>query len=255
MLLQFVVLRRISGHRRTRVLVVMTVLWAAAWLVLGLTGLVPGTAAAAFGVLAFNSVFALGETLLQPTIPAITNDLAPDHLRGRYNAVNAGAFQAGTILGPVAAGFMLNHGWSWGFIVDDRGRLRLDGACSRSSSSGSISPTVNGVTAGDTTLQDRPGHRRARLDRLTATGARLLAACRGHLAECAWKHVIAARSGASTHTRRTTSVVGHWWLTRAGRSPTARARAGSRPAPCWPSRATRPSRRRPPSGPPRPSAG
>jgi MFS family permease len=116
-LLQFVVLRQISGRRRTRVLLVMTALWAVSWLVLGLTGLVPGTAAAAFGVLAFNALFALGETLLQPTIPAITNDLAPDHLRGRYNAVSSGAFQAGTILGPVVAGVMLDHGSSWGFIA------------------------------------------------------------------------------------------------------------------------------------------
>jgi MFS family permease len=116
-LLQFVVLRRISGRRRTRALLVMTVLWVVAWLILGLTGLVPGTSAAAIGVLAFNGIFALGETLLQPTIPAITNDMASDHLRGRYNAISAGAFQAGTILGPVVAGVMLNHGWSWAFIA------------------------------------------------------------------------------------------------------------------------------------------
>jgi MFS family permease len=115
--LQFVVLRRITGRRRTRVLIVMAALWAVAWLTLGLTGLVPGTAAAAACVLVFHAVFALGETLLQPTIPAITNDMAPDHLRGRYNAVNAGAFQAGAILGPVVAGFMLNHGWSTAFIT------------------------------------------------------------------------------------------------------------------------------------------
>ncbi|MCW2833273.1 MAG: rane protein [Nocardioides sp.] len=145
-LLQFVVLRRISGRRRTRVLVVMSALWAAAWLTLGLTGLVPGTLAAAIGVLAFNGLFALGETLLQPTIPAITNDMAPDHLRGRYNAVSAGAFQAGTILGPVVAGVMLNHGWSSAFIamimigcgfmtVLALGVERL------------ITPLVNGVTA------------------------------------------------------------------------------------------------------------
>lgn len=115
-LLQFAVLRQISGRRRTRVLVVMTVLWAVAWLILGLTGVVAGTLAAALGVLAFNGIFALGETLLQPTIPAITNDMAPDHLRGRYNAISAGAFQAGTILGPVVAGVMLSRGWSWAFI-------------------------------------------------------------------------------------------------------------------------------------------
>ena len=114
--LQFAVLGRITGRRRTRVLLVMTLLWAGAWAVLGLTGLVPGTLAAAVGVLVFHAVFALGETLLQPTIPAITNDMAPDHLRGRYNAVSAGAFQAGTIAGPVVAGVMLGHSWSAAFI-------------------------------------------------------------------------------------------------------------------------------------------
>jgi MFS family permease len=115
--LQFFVLRRISGKRRTRVLIVMVALWAVAWVVLGLTGLVSGTVAAAAGVLLFHALFALGETLLQPTIPAITNDMAPDHLRGRYNAVNAGAFQAGAIRGPVLAGYMLNNRWSGAFIA------------------------------------------------------------------------------------------------------------------------------------------
>jgi MFS family permease len=114
--LQFLVLGRITGRRRTRVLLVMAALWAGAWAVLGATGLVPGTAVAAVGVLLFHGAFALGETLLQPTIPAITNDLAPDHLRGRYNAVSAAAFQAGTIAGPVVAGLMLGHGWSRSFV-------------------------------------------------------------------------------------------------------------------------------------------
>ena len=114
--LQFLVLRLISGRRRTRVLLVMTALWAAAWTLLGLTGLAPGSVTAIAGVLAFHAVFALGETMLQPTIPAITNDLAPDHLRGRYNAVSAGAFQAGTIAGPVAAGLLLDRGWDAGFV-------------------------------------------------------------------------------------------------------------------------------------------
>jgi MFS family permease len=115
--LQFAVLKRITGRRRTRVLLVMAALWAASWILLGLTGLTPGTVLASAGVLGFHALFALGETLLQPTVPAITNDLAPDHLRGRYNAVNAGAFQGGTILGPVVAGFMLGHHWSTAFIV------------------------------------------------------------------------------------------------------------------------------------------
>lgn len=107
--LQFWVLGRMAGHRRTRAMIVMGLVWAGSWLLLGATGLVPGGAAAAVGVLAYHAVFAFGETLLQPTVPAITNDLAADHLRGRYNAINSAAFQCGTIAGPVVAGVLLQH--------------------------------------------------------------------------------------------------------------------------------------------------
>jgi MFS family permease len=106
---QFLVLSRISGRRRTRVMMVMGVVWAAAWLVAGAAGLVPGSAIAALAMLAFMGVFAFGETLMQPTIPAIANDLASDHNRGRYNAINAAAFQGGAITGPVVAGLLLDH--------------------------------------------------------------------------------------------------------------------------------------------------
>jgi MFS family permease len=108
-LAQFLVLRRIEGHRRTRVLLVMTVVWVASWSVLGLTGLVSGTLTAAFGVILYHVLFGFGETMLQPTVPAMTNDLAPDHLRGRYNALSSGVFQMGGIAGPVVAGFLLRH--------------------------------------------------------------------------------------------------------------------------------------------------
>jgi MFS family permease len=109
-LLQFLVLSRITGRRRTRVMVVMGLVWASSWLLLGATGFVPGSAVAAAGMLFFMAVFAFGETLMQPTIPAISNDLAADHTRGRYNAINAAAFQGGAILGPVVAGLLLDHG-------------------------------------------------------------------------------------------------------------------------------------------------
>jgi len=115
--LQFFVLGRISGRRRTRVFMVMSALWAVSWVVLGLAGLVPGSVAASAAVLVFMGLFALGETMLQPTVPAITNDLAPDHLRGRYNAISAGAFQGGTILGPVVAGVLLQHRLAAAYIA------------------------------------------------------------------------------------------------------------------------------------------
>ena len=106
-LLQLLVLQRIEGRRRTRVIVVLCALWSVSWLMTGLSGLLPGSTSAAALVIGGSAVFALGETLLQPTIPAITNDLSPDHLRGRYNAVMAGAFQLAAITGPVVAGVML----------------------------------------------------------------------------------------------------------------------------------------------------
>lgn len=107
--LQLVVLQRIEGRRRTRVIAVMSVVWAASWVLLGATGLVGSSWAATLLVAACASVFAFGETLLQPTIPALVNELAPDHLRGRYNALNSAAFQLAAVAAPPVAGFLVAH--------------------------------------------------------------------------------------------------------------------------------------------------
>ena len=110
--MQFLVLRVIDGHRRTRVFLGLVGLWAAAWLLLGATGMVAGTLPAAAGVIVFHVLFGLGETMLQPTVPAIVNDLASDRDRGRFNAVSAGAFQVGAITAPIVAGLAARAG-SW----------------------------------------------------------------------------------------------------------------------------------------------
>lgn len=114
--LQLLVLQRIEGRRRTRVVLVLAALWSVSWLMTGLSGLLPGSPMAAALVIGGMTVFAFGETLLQPTIPAITNDLSPDHLRGRYNAVMAGAFQLAAVTGPVVAGVMLGARFNVAFI-------------------------------------------------------------------------------------------------------------------------------------------
>ena len=149
-LLQFWVLHRIEGHRRTRVGLLMLVIWLGAWGAMGLSGLLPATLAAAALVVLFGALFGLGETLLQPTLPAITNDMAPDHLRGRVNAAQSTAFMGGGVLGPLAAGFLLDRdlgGLFIGIIIGGLAvtawvMLRLERI---------ISPAVNGVlvTAGD----------------------------------------------------------------------------------------------------------
>ena len=108
-LLQLLVLRHIEGRRRTRIVVVMALFWAVSWLLLGATAWIPGTLGATLLVAGCASVFALGETLLQPTVPAMVNDLAPDHLRGRYNALNSAAFQGASVTGPPVAGLLIGR--------------------------------------------------------------------------------------------------------------------------------------------------
>ncbi len=115
--MQFLVLRLIDGHRRTRVFLGLVGLWAAAWLLLGATGMVAGTMIAAAGVIVFHVLFGLGETMLQPTVPAIVNDLASDLDRGRFNAVSSGAFQMGAITAPIVAGWLLARELSGVFIA------------------------------------------------------------------------------------------------------------------------------------------
>jgi MFS family permease len=116
-LLQLVVLKAIDGRRRTRVLGLLAIVWAVAWLVMGLAGAVPGTTAAAVLVVVSIGVFALGETLLSPIAPAITNDLAPEHLRGRYNAAGSLAFQVAAVAAPTSAGFLIGHDMPVTYVV------------------------------------------------------------------------------------------------------------------------------------------
>lgn len=106
-LLQLFVLQRIEGRRRTRVAVVMAAVWAVSWMLLGATAIVPGTIVATVMLCACAGVFGLGETMLQPTTSAMINDLAPDHLRGRYNALSSLMFSGAFVIGPVLASVLI----------------------------------------------------------------------------------------------------------------------------------------------------
>jgi MFS family permease len=114
--LQLAALRFIEGRRRTTMLALMAGVWASAWLMLGASGLVPGTVLAMVLLIGSLAVFGAGETLLSPIVPAITNDLASDRLRGRYNAVGAFAFQVAAVSSPVLAGVLLDRGLAGVFI-------------------------------------------------------------------------------------------------------------------------------------------
>ncbi len=145
--LQLVVLQRIEGRRRTRVIAVMSVVWACSWVLLGMTGLVSGTWGATLLVAACASVFAFGETLLQPTIPALVNELAPDHLRGRYNALSSGSFQLAAVIAPAIAGLLVGHGLGDVYIASLVLGCLLCGALAVARVEPQLTPEVNGVRA------------------------------------------------------------------------------------------------------------
>jgi MFS family permease len=105
-LFQFWVTARLRGRRRTRGLMLESVFWAAAWS----TALVAAWQGAPTLFVAVAVLFACAEMLHSPTIPAIVNDLAPDRLRGRYNAAGALSWQSARVIGATAAGQLLGLG-------------------------------------------------------------------------------------------------------------------------------------------------
>lgn len=103
---QLFVLKRIEGRSRTKLLGFVGFLWACCWLSVWIgIGLSPGWTftLAALGI----AIFALGETIWSPIGPTLANELAPEHLRGRYSAVSSLTWVISGALGPAISGLML----------------------------------------------------------------------------------------------------------------------------------------------------
>ncbi len=104
---QLPISRLLEGRRRMKALAVMTVIWAAAWLLVFVTGAYAEAAAAAVLFAVAAAVFALGECLQGPTQGALVADLAPERLRGRYMAMSTTSWQVGFVIGPALGGLVL----------------------------------------------------------------------------------------------------------------------------------------------------
>ena len=114
-------LRLVRGRSRSSVMVWSGLLWALCWVLVGVAGWLPSGAAEPIALLLALGVFGLGETLWSPTVPALLNDLAPEHLRGRYNAVLATNWTMAATLGPLLSGLLIGGGlgtwWVWGIAA------------------------------------------------------------------------------------------------------------------------------------------
>jgi MFS family permease len=105
---QIYFLKLVNGRSRSRMLQVVSLLWALSWVVLAAGLKLPGLWPAVLAAIAMG-IFACGEMIWSPVGPALPNDLAPEHLRGRYNAVSSLNWTFAGSIGPAFGGFMLNR--------------------------------------------------------------------------------------------------------------------------------------------------
>jgi MFS family permease len=116
---QLGVIRWLRGRSRTRALAVVAAVFGLAWLTLGAAGLAGADRAllAALCVVGCAVIFAMGETMLAPVLPALTNSLATDELRGRYNALHSMTTGISGVIGPVTAGPLIGAGGGLAWVV------------------------------------------------------------------------------------------------------------------------------------------
>ena len=108
---QLFVLNLIARRSRTRVLAAVALMWSVFWVVLALAhSMDRGLALVA--LCAAMVVFAVGETMLSPVGPAIINDIAPEALRGRYNATQGLTWGVSGTTAPAITALFFDHGLS-----------------------------------------------------------------------------------------------------------------------------------------------
>lgn len=105
---QIFVINRLEGRSRTKLIGIIGAIWALSWAIIGLgVNLNLALIGAFIGV----GIFAVGEMIWSTIGSSITNDLAPEHLRGRYNSADSLIWVMAAAMGPAISGFMLHNGW------------------------------------------------------------------------------------------------------------------------------------------------
>ena len=117
-LFQPAVLRRLNRESKYKALVAVGIIWSLSWGVVGISPLLPLIAAGL--IICFSQlVFAVGEMIWSPTMPALANELSPEHIRGRTNALISLQWGVAGVLGPAITGPMLGAGLesTWVFTM------------------------------------------------------------------------------------------------------------------------------------------
>ncbi|MEI6736081.1 MAG: MFS transporter [Actinomycetes bacterium] len=141
---QLFALNFIDGRSRTRVMSGVGVLWAIFWfIVLGAAHV--NHTVALISMCVGMVIFAIGETAWSPVGPALVNEIAPEHLRGRYNAASSLTWSISSTLSPMITGLFLGSSVAdfWPLCV---ALLALIGSLLALSLRRSLSPEEDGRT-------------------------------------------------------------------------------------------------------------
>lgn len=105
---QIFVINRLDGRSRVRLMFVISLIWSVAWVIIGFS--VSLDPAATFALTGIGiGIFALGEMIWSSVGPTLTNVLAPEHMRGRYNSVDGLIWVFAGAMGPALSGIMLQY--------------------------------------------------------------------------------------------------------------------------------------------------
>ncbi len=110
---QLLVVNIVEKRSRTRVLALVSALWSVFWIALAISLHLSRTVAVV-AICGAMVVFAIGETMLSPVGQALVNEIAPEHLRGRYNAAQGLTWGvSGSIAPAITAIFFDNQLGDW----------------------------------------------------------------------------------------------------------------------------------------------
>ena len=113
---QLGVLRLVRRLRRSRALAAIGLIWAVSWAIFGLSAWPVHAALRITCVLAFSALFAVGETVMAPTIVPLLNSLAADRIRGRANALSSLAYSVAFVVSPAICASMIAAGLAAAWI-------------------------------------------------------------------------------------------------------------------------------------------
>jgi hypothetical protein len=111
---QIFVINKLQGRSRTKSIAVIGMIWALSWVIIGFGVSIEK---AFLGALVGAGVFAIGEMVWSTIGSSITNDMAPEHLRGRYNSTDSLVWVTAAAIGPAISGVMLQFKLTYEWIA------------------------------------------------------------------------------------------------------------------------------------------